>query len=61
HTHVGSARSLDGPHGPIPVHGVASASAADDGTSEPAAWNLVGIDGAPGAWRVTVETRRPGG
>ncbi|WP_204350051.1 hypothetical protein, partial [Serratia marcescens] len=59
HTHVGSVGSLDGPHGPIPVHGVASASAARDGTSEAAAWNLVSIDGETGNWRITVETRRP--
>ncbi|WP_170181771.1 metallophosphoesterase family protein [Phreatobacter stygius] len=59
HTHVGSVRQFDGAGGPIPVHGVASASAADDGTSEPAGWNLVSIDGAPGAWQVMVETRRP--
>ncbi|MBN8938532.1 MAG: metallophosphoesterase [Rhizobiales bacterium] len=59
HTHVGSVCSLDGPQGPIPVHGVASASAAADGTSEPAAWNLVSLDGEAGDWRVTVETRRP--
>lgn len=60
HTHIGSAVTLDGPDGPIPVHGVASASAASGpGRAEPAAWNLVTVDGGPGAWRVTVARRRP--
>lgn len=59
HTHVGSAVVLDGPDGPIPVHGVASASAAaGHGRAEPAAWNLVTIDGQSGAWRIAVEKRQ---
>lgn len=60
HTHIGSAVTLDGPDGPIPVHGVPSASAAmAAGRAEPAAWNLVTVDGGPGAWRIAVTPRRP--
>ncbi|CEJ14210.1 Calcineurin-like phosphoesterase [bacterium YEK0313] len=60
HTHIGSAVTLDGPDGPIPVHGVPSASAATAaGHTEPAAWNLVTVDGGPGAWRIAVTRRRP--
>lgn len=60
HTHKGTLRELRGPKGPIPVIGVPSASAAPGGRHEPAAWNLVTVDGEPGAWRVDVE-RRPVG
>lgn len=58
HTHKGTLRALRGPAGPIPVIGVPSASAAPGGRHEPAAWNLVTVDGEPGAWRIDVE-RRP--
>lgn len=58
HTHKGTHREIRGPNGPIPVIGVPSASAAAGGRHEPAAWNLVTVDGEPGAWRVSVE-RRP--
>lgn len=58
HTHKGTLRTLRGPSGPIPVIGVPSASAAPGGRHEPAAWNLVTVDGEPGAWRIDVE-RRP--
>jgi 3',5'-cyclic AMP phosphodiesterase CpdA len=58
HTHKGTLRELRGPAGPIPVIGVPSASAAPGGRHEPAAWNLVTVDGEPGAWRIDVE-RRP--
>lgn len=58
HTHKGTLRELRGPSGPIPVIGVPSASAAPGGRHEPAAWNLVTVDGEPGAWRIDVE-RRP--
>ena len=60
HTHKGTLRALRGPAGPIPVIGVPSASAAPGGRHEPAAWNLVTVDGEPGAWRIDVE-RRPVG
>lgn len=60
HTHKGTLRELRGPAGPIPVIGVPSASAAPGGRHEPAAWNLVTVDGEPGAWRIDVE-RRPVG
>lgn len=58
HTHKGTLKQLKGPSGPIPVIGVPSASAAPDGRAEPAAWNLVTVEGGPGAWQVAVE-RRP--
>ncbi|KAF0137445.1 MAG: Ser/Thr protein phosphatase [Xanthobacteraceae bacterium] len=58
HTHKGTQREIRGPNGPIPVIGVPSASAAPGGRHEPAAWNLVTVSGAPGAWRIDVE-RRP--
>jgi 3',5'-cyclic AMP phosphodiesterase CpdA len=57
HTHKGTTHHLDGPDRPIPVIGVPSASARADGTAEPAAWNLVTIDGGPGNWRVEVERK----
>jgi len=58
HTHKGTHREIRGPNGPIPVIGVPSASAAAGGRHEPAAWNLVTVDGEPGGWRVSVD-RRP--
>jgi 3',5'-cyclic AMP phosphodiesterase CpdA len=58
HTHKGTTHRLKGPENPIPVVGVPSASAADDGAAEPAAWNLITIDGEPGAWRIDVERRK---
>lgn len=57
HTHKGSLHNLPGAAGPIPVIGVPSASAAAGGRHEAAAWNLLTIDGEPGAWRVEVERR----
>jgi len=58
HTHKGTTRALQGPKAEIPVIGVPSASAAADGTAEPAAWNLITVEGEPGDWRIDVE-RRP--
>ncbi len=57
HTHQGTMRQIKGPDGPIPVAGVPSASARADGKDEPAAWNLVTIDGEPGDWRIEVERK----
>ncbi len=57
HTHKGTTHQLKGPNGPIPVVGVPSASARAGGKDDPAAWNLVIIDGEPGSWSVQVEKR----
>lgn len=57
HTHKGTRAAIVGAAGPIPVFGVPSASAAAGSRHEPAAWNLVTIDGEPGAWRVEAELR----
>lgn len=58
HTHKGTERALRGKAGPIPVFGVPSASSRGGGHHEPAAWNLVTIDGGPSDWRIAVERRR---
>ncbi|EJW11428.1 hypothetical protein A33M_3140 [Rhodovulum sp. PH10] len=57
HDHVHALMWLDGPSGPIPAVGLPSASAAPDGKKPPAAYNLYGIEGEPGAWRCTMTTR----
>jgi 3',5'-cyclic AMP phosphodiesterase CpdA len=57
HTHKGTTHMLEGPAGPIPVLGVASASASTDGTAEPAAWTLIDIQGTPGNGGIAVRRR----
>ncbi|HVX98994.1 MAG TPA: metallophosphoesterase [Pseudorhodoplanes sp.] len=57
HDHVHSVRFLDGANGRIPVVGVPSASSRGGEASDPAAYHLYRIDGAPGAWRCEAVTR----
>lgn len=57
HTHKATARTVEGPAGPIPVVGAPSASARAGSAGEPAAWNLVTIGGEPGKWHIAVEKR----
>jgi 3',5'-cyclic AMP phosphodiesterase CpdA len=57
HNHRMSLAHLPGPEDVVPVLGVASASGAEDGRHEPAAWHLIRI--APGANRqIMVERHR---
>jgi 3',5'-cyclic AMP phosphodiesterase CpdA len=57
HHHEHAVVHLDGPHGTIPVVGVPSCSIAGGGESEPAAYNLYRIAGAPGAWTCEMISR----
>lgn len=57
HTHKGTTTLLDGPRRQIPVLGVASASAAPDGSAEPAAWSVLDIEGEPGNGGIKVRRR----
>ncbi len=63
HDHQHSLLWLDGKTQPIPAMGVPSASAISEGEDDPAAYNLIWIDGDPGGWRCEVISRglRPGG
>ncbi|MGN6573228.1 MAG: metallophosphoesterase family protein [Pseudolabrys sp.] len=64
HDHLHMLNWLDGPGGTrVPAVGVPSASAAPAPSHDAAAYNLYGIDGAPGAWTCTMTTRGigPGG
>lgn len=58
HDHVNSVKFLDSAGGKkIPVVGVPSASARGGEHSDPAAYHLYCIEGAPGAWRCEAVTR----
>jgi 3',5'-cyclic AMP phosphodiesterase CpdA len=57
HHHTHTMVWLQGPHGPIPVVGVPSASAAPGGDMEPAAYNLYRVSGSPGAWTCEAVSR----
>jgi 3',5'-cyclic AMP phosphodiesterase CpdA len=61
HDHLHELHWLPGPTGRVPAVGVPSASGAPGIAREAAAYNLYRIDGAPGAWRCTMETRGIGG
>lgn len=51
HTHRSSVEWLVGPHRPVPLVGVPSASRNPGPDRRGAGWNLFEIDGEPGAWR----------
>jgi len=57
HHHESSLIWLSGPRFAIPCVGVPAASGALGHHDEPAAYNLYGIDGEPGAWRCTLTAR----
>ncbi|MEI8145297.1 MAG: metallophosphoesterase [Alphaproteobacteria bacterium] len=63
HTHKGTVKVLEGPHGAIPVVGVPSASANPADRDEPAGWNLIEFDHKDGKAEITLMRRgfAPGG
>ncbi|MAB00644.1 MAG: metallophosphatase [Stappia sp.] len=57
HTHLATRETIEGPHGPVPVIGVPSASNGPGQRRPPARFNLFTIDGAPGNWHCEMEER----
>jgi 3',5'-cyclic AMP phosphodiesterase CpdA len=57
HDHEHALMRIDGPHGPIPVVGVPSASETPPGEHDAAGYNLYRIDGAAGAWTCEMISR----
>ena len=57
HNHRSELARIAGPAGPVPVLGVASASAAPDSKYGAARYHLIRITGEAGAWRLDVEMR----
>jgi 3',5'-cyclic AMP phosphodiesterase CpdA len=57
HIHTGRVHKTKGPKGPIPVVCTPSASAAPERARWPASYNLIGIDGSPGQWRIRMTVR----
>jgi 3',5'-cyclic AMP phosphodiesterase CpdA len=57
HSHLPSLYTIDGPAGPVPVVGVAATGQAPGGSKPAAQYNLLEIDGSPGAWFLRL-TRR---
>ena len=57
HNHRSELARIAGPAGPVPVLGVASASAAPDSKYGAARYHLIRIVGESGAWRLDVEMR----
>lgn len=58
HTHLPTRMSLDGPHGPVPVIGVSSASQEPGGHMPGSGFNLIEVARSNTGWRLTVEERR---
>ena len=58
HNHTRSLNWLSSNHGAIPIIGVPSASMADNGHHEAAAWNNYEIDRAKGKWQTQVTIRQ---
>lgn len=64
HTHLPTRMELDGPHGPVPVIGVPSASQEPGGEKPGAGFNLFEIERTNAGWRLRQRERRilrPGG
>ena len=57
HTHLPTTYRIRGRDGDIPVVGVAAAGQAARGERPPGQFNIIDVDGAPGAWRMEL-TRR---
>ena len=57
HTHLPTRMQVDGPDGPIPVFGVASAAQAPGGHKPPASYTLFDVETTGAGWTVTA-TRR---
>lgn len=60
HDHAAARHEIPGPHGPVPVLQVPSASAPAGDRHGAAAYNLYRIAGTPGAWTCEAETRAIG-
>jgi 3',5'-cyclic AMP phosphodiesterase CpdA len=58
HSHHASLEDIPGPHGPIPVVGAPSASAAPGQSSESAGWRLIRLESGNDDWAVSVTCRR---
>jgi 3',5'-cyclic AMP phosphodiesterase CpdA len=57
HNHRHSVHALGGPNGPVPVVGVASASAVPGSPRHMAAWHLYEIEGKAGAAKISMTVR----
>jgi 3',5'-cyclic AMP phosphodiesterase CpdA len=57
HTHRAHLGSVDGPHGPIAVLAVPSASACHRSKGDAARWHLISVRRTADTWRVTVTAR----
>jgi 3',5'-cyclic AMP phosphodiesterase CpdA len=57
HNHRSEVARIAGPHGPVPVIGVTSASAAPDSKYGRARYHLIHIEQGDGGWRLEVELR----
>ncbi|WP_298962769.1 metallophosphoesterase [uncultured Roseibium sp.] len=55
HTHIDSFEEIEGPHGPVPVVGVPSATSAPGGRSRPARYNLFTIEKRNEGWSCRME------
>jgi 3',5'-cyclic AMP phosphodiesterase CpdA len=55
HTHLPTVYRIRGRDGIVPVVGVAAAGQAPGGERPPGQYNLLEIDGEPGAWRVGLQ------
>ncbi len=58
HNHRLKEDRVEGPTGPVPVLGVASASIGQSGHHPSAAWRLFAIDRAKGKWHIKMMTRQ---
>jgi 3',5'-cyclic AMP phosphodiesterase CpdA len=58
HNHVTSVALRPGPDATVPVIGVASCSAHDDGLHEPAAWHLIRVPGPGDGGAISIVRRR---
>jgi 3',5'-cyclic AMP phosphodiesterase CpdA len=57
HDHRHALAWIEGPSGPVPVLGVPSASAANDGSGDAAAWNMLQIAPDGAGWRCDLRVR----
>lgn len=57
HTHLPTLYRIKGPDGPVPVVGVTAAGQGMGGDKPPAQYNMIEIDGDPGAWNARLVRR----
>jgi len=55
HTHLNSLYSIDGPDKKVPVLGVPAAGQIPGGKKPAGRYNLISIDGKPGAWSCNLQ------